>query len=142
MLLSIDGTFLIQILNFIAFWVLLNVLFIAPTRRAIEARLRLVSGTLAEADTLRSQREAIEAEAASILDDARKRTDEIMRTAAARASDEVREIERRAAEDAAAAVALAHANVAAERSAAVEKQGPFITELAQAMTERALEGAV
>ena len=142
MLLSIDGTFLIQILNFVAFWVLLNVLFIAPTRRAIEERQQRISGTLRDADALRSQRVAIEAQAASILDDARKRTDEIMRTAAARASDEVRDIERRAAEDAAAAVALAHANVAAERSAAVEKQGPFITELAQAMTERALEGAV
>ena len=38
MLLSIDGTLLVQILNFVVFWVLLNFLFIAPTRRVIEER--------------------------------------------------------------------------------------------------------
>ena len=141
MLLQPDGTLLVQMLNFIVFFVLLNVLFIAPTRRAIEERQRLIAGRYQEADALRGEAATIESQAASILDDARKRTDEIMRTAAARASAEAHDIERGAAEEAAATVALAHANVATERAAAVDKQGPFITELANAMTQRALEGA-
>ncbi len=143
MLLSLDGTFLAQILNFVVFWILLNAVFIAPTRRAIEERERLIAGRLHEADTLRAQAAATQARAAGILDEARKRTDEIMREAAARASAEAHDIERRAGEEAAATIALAHAGVASERAAAVAKQGPFVTELAHAMTQRALgmEGA-
>jgi F0F1-type ATP synthase membrane subunit b/b' len=143
MLLQPDGTLLVQMLNFVAFWLLLNAVFIVPTRRAIEARQRLIAGQQQEGDSLRAQAQAIEAQAAVTIDDARRRTDEIMRTAAAQASGHAHEIERRAAEESAATVALAHANVAAERAAAVEKQGPFIAELAQAMSQRALgvEGA-
>jgi len=143
MLLTPDGTLLVQMLNFVVFWILLNWLFIAPTRRAIEERQRLLAGQFEDADRLRAQAADLEAQAAATLDEARRRTDEIMRAAAAQASGHAHEIERRAAEEAAATVALAHANVAAERAAAVEKQGPFITELAQAMSQRALglEGA-
>ena len=143
MLLSIDGTFLIQILNFVAFWVLLNWLFIAPTRRAIEERQRLIAGQYREAEDLRSRAAARRSQADSLIGESRLRTDEVMREAAARASAQTREIERKAAEEAAAAVALAHATVASERAQATEKQGPFVEELARAMTQRALgaEGA-
>lgn len=139
MLLSIDGTFLVQILNFVAFWVLLNYLFIAPTRRAIEERQLLIATQHRQADDLRSQAAALQAQAASIIDEARRKTDEIMREAAARASAESHEIERRASEEAAAIVTLAHANVTAERDRAIAKQGPFVADLAKAMTQRALD---
>ncbi|HKW44907.1 MAG TPA: ATP synthase F0 subunit B [Candidatus Eremiobacteraceae bacterium] len=143
MLLSIDGTFLVQILNFVVFWVLLNFVFIAPTRRAIEGRLRLIALQQREAQELRERAAALKAEADSLIDAARRRTDEIMREAAARASAEVHEIERNAGEQAAASIALAHAAVASERAIALEKQGPLVQELGRAMASRAvgLEGA-
>lgn len=139
MLLSIDGTFLVQILNFVAFWMLLNFLFIAPTRRAIEERQRVIATQRGQAAELLARVAAIEAQSAVVLDEARRKTDEIMREAAARASAEGHEIERRASEEAAAIVALAHANVASERAQAESKQAPFIAELARSMTRRALD---
>lgn len=143
MLLSLDGTFIAQILNFIAFWILLNYLFIAPTRRAIEERMRLIAGQHKEAQALRARAAALQAEADTVIAVARRRTEEITREAAARAALETRDIEGKAAEEAAASVALAHATVASERAQAVQKQGPFVEELAKAMVSRAidLEGA-
>jgi len=138
MLLTIDGTFIAQILNFVVFWMLLNWLFIAPTRRAIEARQRAIAKLHADADAARAQARSLEAEAAGLLDAARRRTDEIMREGAAKAAASTKEIERLAAEEAAATVALAQAKVATERADAAAKQGVFVDELARSMAHRAL----
>ena len=138
MLLSLDGTFLVQMVNFSIFWILLNWLFIGPTRRAIEVRQRFVAKLHADADAARAQAKALEAQAEGLLDDARRRTDEIMREGAAKAAASSKEIERLAAEEAAATVALAQAKVASERADAAEKQGAFVTELARSMAQRAL----
>jgi F-type H+-transporting ATPase subunit b len=144
MLLTIDGTFLVQMLNFIVFGVLLNIVFIAPTRRAIEERMRIIAEQQREARAFREQADALNAEADAVIDAARRRTDEVMREAAARAATEVHEIERKASEEAAAHVALAHASVASERARAIEKQGPLVEDLARTMVSRAVgsDGAV
>jgi F-type H+-transporting ATPase subunit b len=143
MLLNIDGTFLAQMLNFVVFWLLLNFVFIAPTRRAIEERMRLIDEQHREAQTLRARAAALRAEADALFDASRRRTDEIMREAAARAAAEAHEIERKSNDDAAASVTLAHATVASERAQAVEKQGMLVDDLARAMVNRAvgMEGA-
>jgi F-type H+-transporting ATPase subunit b len=139
MLLTIDGTFLVQILNFVVFWILLNIVFIAPTRRAIEERLRLIAATQREARDFQERAAALRAESDALVDAARRRTEEIMREAATRAAAESHEIERKASDEAAASVALAHAAVASERAHATEKQGPLVQELARAMVNRAVE---
>jgi F-type H+-transporting ATPase subunit b len=137
MLLSIDGTFLVQVLNFILFWVLLNYLFIRPVRRSIDARQQYIAQLYRQADDLAAQAAQARAQAQAILDAARRQTQETMRRAAAEAAAQAHEIERRAAEEAAAAVQLAHATVAAERVAAREKQQAFVEELARSMVRRA-----
>src|ERR1700730_8342085 len=101
MLLTIDGTFLIQILNFVLFWVLLNFVFIAPTRRAIEERMRLIALQQREVQEVRGRAAARKAEADSLIDAARRRTEEVMREAAARAAAQVHELESKTAEEAA-----------------------------------------
>jgi len=137
MLLSIDGTFIVQILNFILFWVLLNYFFIAPTRRAIEDRQQLVANLYREGDEFQAKAASLQAQANAILNEARRTTEEAMRAAAAQGADESHCIERKAAEEAAASIALAHANVASERQQAVEKQQEFVSDLARTMVERA-----
>ncbi|HXW51534.1 MAG TPA: ATP synthase F0 subunit B [Candidatus Acidoferrales bacterium] len=139
MLLSIDGTFLVQILNFILFYLLLNWLFIGPTRRAIEERRRYVANLYREGDELTAEAKAVQGDADRILAQARKRTEESMRVAATRASDETHAIERKATEEANAHVALAQATVASERAAALERQQQFVGELARSMVERATQ---
>ena len=143
MLLTIDGTFLVQMLNFVVFWVLLNFVFIAPTRRAIEERMAVIAGQQREAQALRDRAAALRAEADSLIDASRRRTEEIMREAAARAATEAHAIERKSADDAATSVAAAHATVASERAQATEKQGVLVADLARAMVTRAVgsEGA-
>jgi len=138
MLLSFDGTLLVQILNFVLFWVLLNYLFIGPTRRAIEARQRFIAEQYAQGDALAARARDLQAQADAILDGGRRAVDEAMRAAASQASDEAHAIERKASEEAAATIALAHATVASERAQAIEKQGPFVSELARTMAKRAL----
>jgi F-type H+-transporting ATPase subunit b len=138
MLLALDGTFFVQILNFIVFWVLLNYIFIAPTRRAIEARQQHIAKQYKEGDAFAAHAREVQAQADAILNEARRHVDEAMRAAASQASDEAHEIERSASEEAAARVSLAHATVAGEREQAVAKQGPFVAELAQSMADRAL----
>src|ERR1700737_774247 len=98
MLLSIDGTFLVQIANFIAFWVLLNFLFIRPTRRAIEERLARIAAQQREAEDLRARAAALQAQADAFLDKARRKPDDLTGAAAARAADESHKVERSAAE--------------------------------------------
>ena len=139
MLLSIDGTFLVQILNLIVFWALLNFVFIAPTRRAIEARQRYVESRYEEADNLARKERELREQAEGVLERARRSVDQEMRAAATQASDEVHAIEHKASEEAAATVALAHATVADERAQALAKQGPFVEELARTMTQQALD---
>ncbi|MBV8171574.1 MAG: ATP synthase F0 subunit B [Candidatus Eremiobacteraeota bacterium] len=140
MLLSFDGTLLAQILNFVLFWILLDYVFIGPTRRAIEARQRYIATQQREADELAAQAKGLRVQADDILDEARRTTDEALRAASAQASDQARVIERKAAEEAGAIVALADATVAGERSQAVAKQAPFVEELARTMATRALDG--
>ena len=137
MLLSIDGTFLVQILNFILFWVLLNYFFIAPTRRAIEERQRYVANLYREGDEFAVKAAAARTQADAILNEARRRTDEAMRAASGQAADEAHLIERKAAEEAAASIAQAHATVGTERRQALEKQQAFVFDLARSMVERA-----
>jgi F0F1-type ATP synthase membrane subunit b/b' len=112
-------------------------LFIAPTRRAIEKRQKFVADLYREGDELAAKAAALRAEADAILNEARRSTEEAMRVAARQSSDEAHLIERKAAEEAAASIELAHANVASERQQAVEKQQAFVTDLARTMVERA-----
>lgn len=137
MLLSIDGTFVIQILNFVVFWALLTYIFIAPTRRAIEERQRYIAGLYQQADGFAAEAGGLQAQADASLNEARKQTDELMRAASAKASDEAHAIEREAANQAAATVQLAHATVAQERAQALARQQAFVHELARSMVERA-----
>lgn len=137
MLLTLDGTFLIQMLNFVVFWALLNYLFIAPTRKAIVARQQFIAKQFGEADELRAVADSLRAEADKVLDEARRQTHAVMREASAEAEQSVRSIENRAMEESNAIVALAQATVVSERTAALEKQKPFIEELARTMVERA-----
>ncbi len=137
MLLQLDGTFLVQILNFIVFWVLLTTVFIAPTRRAIAERQRYVAELYRTADESGREAAALQAQADDILNTARRQTDESLRQAAAEAARIAHDIERQAGEDAAATVQLAHATVASERAQALEKQRAFVQELAQSMVKRA-----
>ncbi|HZV78104.1 MAG TPA: hypothetical protein VFF60_00695 [Candidatus Binatus sp.] len=139
MLLSFDGTLLVQILNFVLFWIVLNYVFIGPTRRAIEARQRYISTQHREADELNAQAKALRGQADGILDEARRATDESLRAAGSQAADQARAIERKASEEAAAIAALADATVAGERTQAIAKQAPFVEELARTMASRALD---
>ena len=141
MLLSIDGTFLVQILNFVVFWVLLNY----RVHRADAPGDRSAAARTSRAVPQREAQAVADARAATrkrkpIADEARRAVDEAMRARGERRRrTKCHAIERKASDEAAATVALAHATVADERAQAIAKQGPFVDELARTMAQRALE---
>lgn len=138
MLLSFDGTLIVQILNFVVFWALLNYLFIAPTRRKIETRMRYIDQQYDECDRLTAEAQAINSQAEELLMQARRDTERTMRAAATHAAREVKALESKTAEEANAIVQLAVATVASERALAAADAAPFVESLAREMVDRAV----
>lgn len=138
MLLTLDGTFFIQMFNFIVFWMLLNIVFIEPTRRAIEARLRHIKQQYDESNEYKRRADSVVAHAEDILAQARRETDRFMRGAAADASAQVHAIEGKSAEEAGAIIRLAQATVASERAQTESDVTPFVDRLARDMLDRAV----
>jgi F-type H+-transporting ATPase subunit b len=138
MLLSLDGTFLIQILNFIVFWALLNYLYIAPTRRTIEARQRYIAEQYEDAQNLRAQAAALRAQGEAILSGARRQADASLREAVAQADAEAHCMQQETQQKVDAIVAEAHAAASAEKAQAESGALPFVEELAREMSRRAL----
>ena len=138
MLLAIDGTFLVQMVNFIIFWALLNFLFISPVRRSIAARQAYVAAQIADAAKFDEQARALRAQAEETLAHSRKRVEGLLRTAEAEADSEVSAIEKSTAERIDEIVRSAHSAVGEERTRAVARQGAFVDELARSMVDRAL----
>jgi F-type H+-transporting ATPase subunit b len=141
MLLQLDGTFVVQIINFVLFWVLLNYLYIIPTRRAMEARRDYIAGLAADAERFEDEAGALIAQANAKLDQARRTADGIMRAAAADAASQVGAIETKTAERVNEIVMQARSTVEAERTKALAESTAFVRELAAQMAERAIAGA-
>ncbi len=138
MLILPDGTLFVQLSNFVLFWTLLTFLFIRPTQRAINERQQYIAQLYHDADSYAAEAAALNRTAQQIVGDEARRSEELMRKAAADAARETKVIEKRAAAEAAAAVDRARAEVAAERLAVSIAQQPFVDELARTMADRAL----
>ncbi|MDQ2818029.1 MAG: hypothetical protein M3T49_07480, partial [Candidatus Eremiobacteraeota bacterium] len=107
MLIIPDATLLIQILNFVVFWMLLNLLFIRPTQRAIDQRLRYVAGLYAQADAHAAEAAGISGQAREVLSEAASRAQLVLKEATARAAKETADVEAQSAAEAAGATQAA-----------------------------------
>ncbi len=138
MFLRIDGTFVVQLINFAIFFALLSVVFIRPVSKAIVKRREYINSVTndyeryqAEANDLRTQAETVRAAA-------RREAEQMLSQERAKASNEAGAVSADANAKAAAVMAEAERTVAAELATARQNQPQTVRELASLMVDRAL----
>src|SRR5579871_6787482 len=100
MFLSLDGTLFVQLLNFAIFFALLNVVFLRPVGRAIAKRRAYIDGLVSDYDRYQAEAHKLRSEAEAIRAEARRRAEQTVAAARAAASNEAAAISRRYAQQA------------------------------------------
>jgi F-type H+-transporting ATPase subunit b len=136
--LKIDGTLVVQIVNFIVFLAILNVVFMRPVGAAIAKRRAYINGLTSDIETNAADVRALREQAESKRAAARREADETMAKARAGAQTRASEIAAQSGERAAGIVAEAQRQIQAEIAAARTHEEPAIESLAQLLIERAL----
>jgi F-type H+-transporting ATPase subunit b len=138
MLLSIDGTLVVQLVNFVVFLAILNAIFLRPVGAAIAKRRAYIDGvgtdiTQFEADLKEMRWQAQERRAA-----ARRRADAVVAAARSQAQVEASLIVADHQAQAASTVAEAQATVGLEIAQARTNEAGIVDRLAREMLERAV----
>jgi F-type H+-transporting ATPase subunit b len=137
-MLSLDGTLIVQLVNFIVFLVILNEIFMKPVGAAIARRRAYIDGLMHDMEQLQRDAKELRGQAEARRLAARREAEEAIaraRVAAAQEADAlVVEAQTRAGE----VTKLAHAEVAKEVAAARTQEGRVVGLLANEMLNRAL----
>lgn len=134
--LSIDGTLVIQLVNFAIFFAVLNVVFLRPVGRAIAKRREYINSLVSDYDRYQEAVRALRAEAQTIRVAARREAEHRVAAARAQASNEAGEISSRYAQQARSAVDEARKTAEAELDAARKRETGAARGLASFMLER------
>jgi F-type H+-transporting ATPase subunit b len=136
--LSIDGTLLVQVVNFILFIVLLNAVFLRPVGRAIAERRAYIDGLARDIESgeaeVRSARGRAEEQRAAARRDAEAAIAKARVAAQTEAGDVTGEYQRRAL----GIVEDAQRQVGTEIDAARANEAQIVDGLARTMLERAI----
>jgi F-type H+-transporting ATPase subunit b len=138
MLLSIDGTLVVQLVNFIVFLAILNAIFLRPVGRAIAARRAYIDSVGADIAQFEADLKALGAQAVDKRADARRRADARVAVQRAQAQAQAAQIIADHQVQAAAIVAEAQATVALEVAQARTNEAAVIEGLAREMLDRAV----
>ena len=138
MLFQIDGTFVVQLINFAIFFGLLSVVFLRPVGKAIRKRREYIDGLAADYDTYRAQALALRAEAEGVRVDARREAEATFVSARADASNVVAALASEYAQKAEAETLAAQRVVQGELASARSNEPQLLRELTDAMLDRAL----
>jgi F-type H+-transporting ATPase subunit b len=88
MFLSLDGTLIVQLINFAIFFAVLNVVFLRPVGRAIAERRAYIESLTADYDRAQAEASALRARLEEIRASARRQAEQIVAAARSRANDE------------------------------------------------------
>ena len=135
MFLSLDGTLVVQMINFAIFFALLNVVFLRPVGRAIAKRRDYINGLLSDYERYQEEARKLREEAQAIRTAARRKAEQNVGAARAAASNEAAEISSRYAQKAKSAIEAAQGAAAAELEAARAGEGEAVHRLADFMLE-------
>lgn len=136
------GTILVQFLNFVIFFAILNVVFIRPVSKAIVKRREYINSVTNDYDRYQAEARELRTQAESIRATARREAEQLLAQERAKASNEAGAISAQANAKAAEIMAQAERTVAAELQAARANEPQTVRDLANLMVERALaEGA-
>jgi F-type H+-transporting ATPase subunit b len=136
--LSIDGTLIVQVVNFIAFIILLNIVFLRPVGAAIAKRRAYIDGLARDIEQGQIEVKALHGQAEDRRAAARREAEAELSKARAAAQNEAGELLVKYQEQATDLVEHAHRSVSAELEAARAKEPQIVKSLAQTLLERAL----
>lgn len=136
MFLRVDGTLVVQLVNFAIFFALLNVVFLRPVGRAIAKRRQYIDGLVSDYDRYQAEAQKLRAEAEAIRAEARRKAEQTVAAARATASNETAEISARYARQAKSTTDAARSAAAQELEGARANENDVVRGLADVMLER------
>jgi F-type H+-transporting ATPase subunit b len=139
--LSIDGTLVVQLINFAIFFAVLNVVFLRPVATAIRRRREYINSLTSDYDRYQTEARSLRAQAASIRSDARREAENRVAAARAQASNEAAELSGRYARQAQAIVEEAHRKAQEEFEAARMGEDDAARRVADFMLDRVIPEA-
>jgi len=141
--LSIDGTLVVQLINFAIFFAVLNVVFLRPVANAIAKRRAYINGLVSDYERYQVEAAGLRAQAEAVRFAARREAEQLVAAERARASNEAAEIATNYAQQATSIAADARKTAEAELNAARAGQDEAARKLASLVLERVLpEGAL
>lgn len=139
--LSIDGTLVIQLINFAIFFAVLNVVFLKPVGKAIAKRREYINSLVSDYDRYQAEARSLRAEAEGVRVAARRDAEHAVAAARAQSSNEAAEMSSRYAQQAQTIVEEAQATVRGELEAARAGESEAVRRLANVMLERVVPEA-
>jgi F0F1-type ATP synthase membrane subunit b/b' len=136
--LSVDGTALVQLLNFAIFFAILNVVFMRPVARAIAKRREYINSVTSDYERYQSEGNALRTQAEAIRAAARREAEQLAAQARAEASNESAKLSTDFTQKASEKVRQAHETVDSEVQAARSSEQRTVQELANDMFARAV----
>ena len=137
MFLSLDGTFLVQLVNFAIFFALLNVLFLKPVGKAIAKRRAYINGLRDDYDRYQAEANAMRENAERIRAEARRDGEQMLAKARAEASNQTAELASQYAAKVQATVEEAQRKAAEELDKARANEEQLVRQLSDIMVDRA-----
>ncbi|MFN2527778.1 MAG: hypothetical protein ABR584_03580 [Candidatus Baltobacteraceae bacterium] len=134
--LSLDGTFWLQLINFVIFFAILNVVFLKPVGRALAKRRAYIDSLTADYDAANDEFYRLQREMEGKRAAARRDAEATLAKARATASNETAEISTDFSARAQSVVEKARQTVAAELQAAHANEDATVRELASMMVDR------
>jgi F-type H+-transporting ATPase subunit b len=139
--LSIDGTLVVQLINFAIFFAVLNVVFLRPVAAAIRRRREYINSLVSDYDRYQAEARSLRAQAESVRAEARREAESLVAAARGRASNEASEISSRYAQQAQEIVEQAQRTAEAELEAARARESDAVRAVADLMLDRVLPEA-
>jgi F-type H+-transporting ATPase subunit b len=139
--LSIDGTLVVQLINFAIFFALLNVVFLRPVAAAIAKRRAYINSLMSDYERYQAQARDLRAQADAIRAAARREAEHRVAAERARASNEAAEISGRYAREAQGIVEDAQRKAQAALEMARAGEADAVRRLADLMVERVIPEA-
>ncbi len=138
MFLEIDGTLFVQIVNFVVFVMLLNVVFLRPVGAAIAKRRAYIDGLSRDIEAAQADVQRTRDEAAARRLAARRAAETALSAARAEGQTQAAAIVAEFSDKAAAIVEEARRRVDDEMSAARARESDIVAALSETMLERAI----
>jgi F-type H+-transporting ATPase subunit b len=141
MFLRLDGTFWIQLVNFVIFFALLNVVFLRPVSRAIKKRREYINSVTTDYDRFQAEARELREQAEALRAGARRDAETILARARADASNETATLSTHYGQQVQQAVESATRTVAGELNEARANEQQLVLQLAAVMVERTVAEA-